>query len=139
MTDVVTSREAADLLMVDPRTIQRLTKDGYIQRKRLGRYLTTSVVQGYIRWLKEERKSDSRISAENRMRKARARQFEVQADMLCEKLASLDEFDETLDELIGELRKGFAGMPARVTRDPDIRRSIVASTDALFDRVSVKK
>jgi predicted transcriptional regulator of viral defense system len=50
----ITIDVAAKLLMVTPEWIRRLSKDGWIAKTERGRYRVVDVVQGYIRFLKDE-------------------------------------------------------------------------------------
>lgn len=130
----VSGAEAAKLLMVEQRWVRKLAQDGYIERAAPGRYVTVSVVQGYIRYLREDRRSDGRIVAENRVRDARARDFEVRTARLCEQLVDPQEAREVIDESIGLLRENMVGFSAKVTGDPEMRRKIDEAIEGIFAR-----
>ena len=50
----ITIDVAAKLLTVTPEWVRQLTKDGWIAKTNRGRYRVVDVVQGYIRFLKDE-------------------------------------------------------------------------------------
>ena len=54
----ITIDVAAKLLMVTPEWVRRRTKDGWIPKTDRGRYRVVDVVQGYIRFLKDEASRD---------------------------------------------------------------------------------
>jgi predicted transcriptional regulator of viral defense system len=55
---------AAKLLMVTPEWIRRLSKDGWIAKTERGRYRVVDVVQGYIRFLKDEARRSSKTASQ---------------------------------------------------------------------------
>jgi hypothetical protein len=130
----IAAADAAELLMIDKRQVQRLAKEGFYPPSVRGRYQTVLLVRGYIRSLKESRKEDTRISAENRVRDARARDFEVRTARAARELAPIAELEAVLDEVVGELRAELIGLGSEITRDLDLRRKIDSAVDAKFTR-----
>lgn len=65
----ITTAQAARLLMLSDERIRQLVKDGYIPRVAQGRFNLVAVVQGYIRFLKDEERRSSKSAADNRVRK----------------------------------------------------------------------
>ena len=63
----ITIDVAAKLLMVTPEWVRRLTKDGWIAKTDRGRYRVVDVVQGYIRFLKDEARRATKTAAHNRL------------------------------------------------------------------------
>ena len=57
---VITTAQAAKLLMVSEAWLGRLAKEGYIQKLDRGRWNLVSVVQGHIRFLKDEERRNSK-------------------------------------------------------------------------------
>ena len=64
---------AAKLLMVTPEWVRRLTKDGWITKTDRGRYRVVDVVQGYIRFLKDEARRATKTASHTRLQEIRAR------------------------------------------------------------------
>lgn len=135
----ISAQDAAKLLMLEgPRWIQKLAQDGYIQKTGRDRYLTVSVVQGYIRFLKEERKSESRNASENRVRDARAREIEIRTAKADRELVELEEVTGVFDEVVGALKRETEGLAATVTRDMVLRKKIEDAIDEVFQRASAR-
>ena len=131
----ISTKDAAALLMIEERSVRRLAADGTFPPSVKGRYQTIPMVQGYIRYLQAERKDTTRTSAENRVRDARARDFEVRTAKAARELIAYIEAEAVQDEIVGMLRSGMVGVGASVTRDLELRRKIDAAIDAIFARV----
>lgn len=95
---------AARLVMVTPRRIQQLAREGYIPPAIRGRYQMVGVVQGYIKSLTDEKRSQSRNEHENRIRDARAREIELRIAEKDGVLIDLEEHEAVLDEIVGMFR-----------------------------------
>lgn len=132
----ISVEKAAKLLMVTPRRVQQLARDGWIPRAAGGGYPTVGVVQGYIRFLQDEQRRASRSAAENRVRDARAQEIELRVALRKRTLIDTEEAIGTLDEIVGMVRAETTGLPARITRDLPLRRKIEQELDAIFHRVS---
>ncbi len=131
-------QQAARLLMLDPRRIQQLAAEGYIERAAQGRYRTVSVVQGYIRFLKDSIARSQQNVAENRVRDARAREIELRNAKADHALIDYAEAEGVLDEVAGLLKSEFDGFGARMTRDMTMRRKIEAGIDDIFARAAAR-
>jgi uncharacterized small protein (DUF1192 family) len=132
----ITLQTAAKLLMITPRHLQRLAAEGWIDKPARGQYATVSVVQGYIRWLKDQNDRISQAASKNSARDARAREIELRIAEKQGSLISVDEHLAVIDEIIGTIRSEIDGLPARLTRDRDMRRSIEEELDAVLNRAS---
>ena len=73
----ITIDVAAKLLMVTPEWVRRLTKDGWIAKTERGRYRVVDVVQGYIRFLKDEARRATKTASHTRLQEIRARKEEL--------------------------------------------------------------
>ena len=69
----ITIDVAAKLLMVTPEWIRRLSKDGWIAKTERGRYRVVDVVQGYVRFLKDEARRSTKTASHSRLQEIRAR------------------------------------------------------------------
>lgn len=135
----LSGQDAAKLLQLESvRRIQQLAADGYIERAENGRYYTVSVVQGYIRFLKESFAAKGTNASENRVRDARARKFEIENARAEHDLIEYTEAEAVVLELAGLLKSEFDGFGARMTRDLPMRRKIEAGIDEIFGRASAR-
>lgn len=135
----ISGSEAAKLLMLESeRRIQQLAADGYIERAERGRYFTVSVIQGYIRFLKDTARNNTENASANRQRDARTREIEQRMALADHRLVELSEVESVLDEVAGILRAGFNGFPAQMTRDIPMRKKLEAGIDGIFKRAAAR-
>ena len=73
----ITIDVAAKLLMVTPEWVRRRTRDGWIPKTDRGRYRVVDVVQGYIRFLKDEARRATKTASHNRLQEIRARKEDL--------------------------------------------------------------
>jgi hypothetical protein len=134
----ITVEVAAKLLMVSTERVRQLAKDGYIQRPAKNTYPLVGVVQGYIRFLKDEERRTSKSASANRVADARAREIELRTAERANELIETDEALAVLDDLLGTCKAEMAGIPARITRDVSLRRKIKTEIDDAFLRASAR-
>lgn len=130
------TEQAARLIMVSAERLRQLTKGGYITQEGRGRYNLVAVVQGYIRFLKDEERRSSRTAAESRVRDARAAEIELR---IAEKRRELIEAEEAVaacDKIVGVVRTEIIGLPARVSRDKKIRRQVEEQVHGSLSRIA---
>lgn len=136
---VITVSNAAKLLMLESdRRVQQLVAEGWIQKDSRGRYLTVAVVQGYIRFLKEQLKERNQNTHTNRLSDSRARSIEVKTAKDEHELVEFDEVAALVDEIAGTLRSELMGFGASMTRDTTMRKKIDAGIDAVFARTQAR-
>jgi hypothetical protein len=130
------SEEAAELIMVTATWLRALEKQGWFTRVRRSTYRMVDVVQGYIRSLKDESRHNTRVAADSRVRDARAQEIELRVGERSRRLVDMDEALGAMDEVVGRVRIEFAGLPARFTRDLDVRERLEAEIDAALNRIA---
>lgn len=123
---------AAALIMCTQDWLNKLVRMGYITRVGRGQYTVPNVVQGYIRFLKDEGRRTSKSAADSRVRDARAEEIELRT---MEKRGVLKQQAEEAalalcDHVLGPLRSDVYAIPARVTQDLELRRKIEQALDA---------
>lgn len=136
--DRISVGQAAELVMVTPRRIQQLVREGYIPAPISSKYDRTGVVQGYIRSLQDEKKSQAKNVHENKVRDARARKLEIEIAEAEGRLIELEEHDAVIDELVGMVREGFGALPARVSRDPELRSKLEGVVNDILGELSTR-
>src|SRR5262245_41567060 len=79
LTDLGTlsSRDAAKLVMLTPEHLGQLSRDGWIIRRDIGRWDVIELVQGLIRYLRDEQRRSSKSAGDSAIRQARAKEIEV--------------------------------------------------------------
>lgn len=113
--------KAAALIEVTPRRLQQLVADGYIEKLDRGLYNPLQVFRGYIRFKDAQIAAASRTADEAELRRARIREIELRTAVMEGDLMPTAEAMAVLDQVLGIIRSGLSGMPARLTRDLDLR------------------
>jgi phage terminase Nu1 subunit (DNA packaging protein) len=133
---LVTLEVAAQLIMVTPRWIQKLAKEGWIPKAERGKYSLIGVVQGYVNYLKDENRRTSKSAADSRVRDARAREIELRVARQQAELIPYSEHVAILDEILGTIRAAMEGAPARITRDLAVREDLRGVIHETLDKAS---
>ena len=89
---------------------------------------------GYIRYLRERHSKPN--AANSHLREARAREIEVRTAERLGKLVAVEEFDAMIDAICGTFRTELSGLPARVTRDVTLRRTMEREITGMLDRIA---
>ena len=134
--DLIALEVAARLLMIGPERVRQLIKMGYIARAKPGRTTIVSAVQGYIRFLKDEDRKTSKTAADTRVRDARAAEIEMRVAIQQRHMIPIEDATALVDILVGKVREEITGLPARVTRNVDLRRKIEAEVNGSQVRIS---
>ena len=130
---------AGRLIMKSAERIRQLSKEGWIERHGTGqhaRYALVDVVQGYIRFRDDVERRQSKGASATRIADARAREIELRTAIREGHLIDLDEALEAVEELVGMLRTELSGLPARCTRDLQVRRTIETVRNGILDRIA---
>jgi len=121
---MITIEVAAKLLMVTPEWVRRLTKDGWIAKTERGRYRVVDVVQGYIRFPKDEARRATKTASHTRLQEIRARKEELAVAQTERELVPLVEAMTLVDEVAGAVVAGVNAIPARFTRNIEQRAAL---------------
>lgn len=132
----ISTAGACQLLMLSRQRLDQLVQEGWIQRHVPGRWVSIDLVQGYIRFMRDEARRTSKSAAGSRVHDARAREIEIRVAEQIGKLVVVEEFDAMVDGIVGTFRAELSGLPARVTRDIVQRRSIEREIHGLLERVA---
>src|SRR6266540_4102737 len=71
------TEQAAKLLMVSPAWVRRLAKDGWISKVDGRHFRLVDVVQGHIRFMRDEKRRSNKTASACRVQEARAREIEI--------------------------------------------------------------
>lgn len=132
----ITTTQAARLLMLSDERVRQLTKSGYVPTLAQGRYNLVAVVQGYIKYLKDDERRSSRSVADNRVRDARAAEIERRMAREDRDIIMLDEAMAAYDFATGLYLTSISGLPARMTRNASERRRLEAICDGERQRLA---
>ena len=127
---------AAKLLMVTPEWIRRLSKDGWIPKADRGRYRVVDVVQGYIRFLKDEARRSTKTASHSRLQDIRTRKEELAVAQAERELVPLAEAMTLVDEVAGSVVARVNAIPARFTRNIEQRALLQREVDDALAEVA---
>lgn len=133
---MITLDQASRLILVSGERIRQLVKEGYIPKPGKNQYPLVGVVQGYIRFLKDEERRTSKVAAESGLKAARQREIEMRIAEREHRLIDTSEALAVVDEIVGRYRAEFSGLAARITRDVELRKRIEAEVNGTLQRVS---
>jgi hypothetical protein len=143
MTDVeqqqaghITLEQACRLVMLSNERIRQLVKDGYIPKPAKNSYPLVGVVQGYIRFLRDEDRRSSKTAAESGLKAARQKEVELRIAERSRDLIDVREHSDIVDEMAGMFVAGLSALPARVTKDMAMRREIEAGCDSIRNDIA---
>jgi phage terminase Nu1 subunit (DNA packaging protein) len=132
----ITTEVLARLLMVTPHWVRRLTNEGWIPRPARNRYRIAEGVQGYIRFLRDEQRRASKSASASRVQDARACEIELRTAREENRLIETEEAIAVCDEIVGAWRSALSGLPARITRNLELRRRIETEVDDICRSVA---
>jgi hypothetical protein len=132
--DKIAADAAASLIGVTPRRLQQLVADGWIVRTTPGEYTIANVVQGYIRFMKEGRRT-SKGAAEKRVLEARAREIELRTSRAEQQLVPADEAVAYVRMITEAVMSQLESLPEQFTADQDKRRRLQAAIAGIREKV----
>lgn len=95
-----------------------------------------NVVAGYARFLKESASDRTTNAALTRAQDARAREVELRIKREERELIAQDEALLAMSMLCGIISQQLSGLPARITRDMELRRQIETETHAAQEAIA---
>jgi len=132
----ITIDVAPKLLMVTPKWVRRLTKDGWIPKTERGRYRVVDVVQGYIRFLKDEARRSTKTASHTRLQDIRARKKDLAVAQTERELMPLADAMTLVDEVAGAVAARVNAIPARFTRNIEQRVALQREVDEALAEVA---
>lgn len=135
---MISPGQAAELLMLSTERLRQLAREGYIPKATRAGYPLVAVVQGYIKFLKDEERRTSKVQAESGLKAARQREVELRNAEREGRLVDLDEIRGVFVQVEATLRAELTGLPSAVTRDLKLREDIETYMHGAFARSSGK-
>lgn len=133
----------ADLLLLDPRRIQQMAKEGILPKSDRGKYDLVACVQGYVRYLREQAKGkdpeklaeEKKIVKENRLLKELARKQKegllVDAEELRRELAKA--FTDVKTRIRSIAPKSAQAI-AHLKMEKKVERELITSIQAILQK-----
>ena len=120
----------AELFGVEDRQARNILKSVNVKPKARGQFPLKEAVQAVLVQAREARAPDPLSLARARALNAKAKAQEVALARAERDLIPLEEAIAVMDELCAVTREVLIGLPARITRDLDLRRKIEAEVHA---------
>lgn len=137
-TGMITAGQAARLLCLTHERLRQLARNGWIPTAVKGKYPLVAVVQGYIRFLKDEERRAARSKADSALKSARRREIELRIADREARLIELSDVDAIAALHVRTYRDELAPVPAKATRDPAMRRLIAQALTVAVDRFEAR-
>ncbi|KYK44678.1 hypothetical protein A1D31_36495 [Bradyrhizobium liaoningense] len=122
--------------MVSAERVRQLSKEGWIEKQGKDQFYLVDVVQGYIRYRNDADRRAQKSAADSRVRDARAREIELRNAVREGRLIEIEEAMAIVEQITGLFRAETAGLPARVTRDLQFRKTIETALNDILERVA---
>jgi hypothetical protein len=132
---MLTMSGVADLLDIEPDNAQLLVTKGFIAPDADDCIPLASAICGYVRSLRDEAQRASASAATTRLQAARVRAIELRNGEADGVLLDLVEHQDIYTEALGNWKAALYGLPARTSRDLDVRRRIEAAIDEALHRL----
>jgi hypothetical protein len=132
----ITLEQACRLVMLSNERIRQLVRDGYIPKPAKNSYPLVGVVQGYIRFLRDEDRRSSKVASESGLKQARQAEIEMRMAERRRDLVARPDAEAAMDDVVGQINQEFSGFAARVTRDPGMRRQIETKLDEVINSIA---
>ncbi|WP_276200586.1 hypothetical protein [Chelatococcus sp. XZ-Ab1] len=134
LAEMISTRGATHLLMLTEARLRQLAGMGYFPKAVKGKYPLGAVVQGYIRFLKDEERRTSKVQADSGLKAARQREVELRIAEREGRLVEMADVEAVVTHIFGKLRAELDGVPASVTRDRAMREAIAQGIHGGFAR-----
>jgi len=116
--------------------MRQLIQNGYVPKLPNGRIRKFESAAGWIKWLRDEARRSTKTSAESKVKEVRAREIELRIAQRERDLIPIEEALAFASDLCGAVRTNIDSIPARVTRDLSVRRTIEKEVNDALKRIS---
>lgn len=126
------------MLGISERWVQKLENKGVLRKVGHGRYPLSSSVQAYVDDVRkaEQAKHDATTSSKVELLREKARKARRENDEAENKLIPIEGAMVVLDMVVGTMRTGLSGLPARITDDIELREVIEREVDEVLHHAS---
>lgn len=123
----------SDFLGFSPRWLKKLEDQSFVERGDDGLFDAGAVALGYIRWLKDDARRPTRTEGAKLKEAEQLRRLQIENAKLIGELVEFEMVQAFFAESHAHMRHVFGGIPAGLTRDPDLRDAIEKRLNAGFD------
>lgn len=128
--------EAAKLFGRSPSWLHGVIAAGHVEKSAGGRYTLTALTRGVVGYFEALLERSTKAAGESAVQAARAREIELRIAQRERDLIPLEDALAFAGELCGVVRTNIDGLPARCTRDLEMRRTIEREVNEALKRIS---
>lgn len=129
------AEQLAKLLTITPRRLQQLAAAAIVPKAAKGRYPLVGAVHAYIRHLREENQRGTKAAGRQELSAVKIEEIRQRIAEKDRRLVPIDEAHDAMASVCGLIRAELTGLPARATRDIDLRVTIEKEIDAALARL----
>jgi phage terminase Nu1 subunit (DNA packaging protein) len=119
--------------------IVQLELGGWIKRNENGLYVLIEFIQGFLRYREElQKRRRTRSSVATRLQEARAIEIELRTARDAGELIEMSAAIALAQSIAGETRAVFGALPARFTRDLEMRAKLETMVNEGFNQIADK-
>ena len=135
----ISGNQGANWVMISQPMVVQLELGGWIKRNENGLYVLVEFVQGFLRYREElQKRRRTRSSTATRLQEARATEIELRTARDAGELIEMSAAIALAQSIAGETRAVFGALPARITRDPELRAKIEQAVNEGFNTLADK-
>jgi phage terminase Nu1 subunit (DNA packaging protein) len=136
--ETVTATAMAALLQIDRALVGRMAADGILPRGADGRFDPIAAMSAYIKHLRTKARERSQSAAHSILQEARAEEIRLRTAERLRELIEMTDALAAIDSTFGTIKSEMSGIPARVTRDLSMRRTIEKELDGVLSRAAAR-
>ena len=136
--NVLTTSQAASLLLLGAERVRQLEKEGWVEKVGRGKFLLIPLVQGYIRYLKDAERRASKSAASTRAQDLRTERAEFDLAVAKKEFLPREDMFAAADFISATVKNEMLGIPARATRDPELRAKLEEEVGNALNRIAKK-
>ena len=129
----MTGQAVSDFLGFSPTWLKKLEQQGFVERLDNKLFDAGAVALGYIRWLKDDARRTSKSEGAKAKDAEQVRRLQIENAKMVGELVEFEMVETFFAESHTKLRHAFGGIPAGLTRDPELRALLEKRLNAGFD------
>ena len=129
----MTGQAVSDFLEFSPTWLKKLEQQGFVERLENKLFDGGAVCLGYIRWLKDDARRGSKTEGAKAKEAEQLRRLQIENAKMVGDLVDFEMVEAFFAESHTKLRSIFGGIPAGLSRDPELRALLEKRLNAGFD------
>ena len=131
-----TTAGMARLLGFSRQNLEKIAAAGWVKPRAPNCWPIIENFQGVLKFARDEKRRSTKSASDSRVATARAREIELRTAKRAGELCETEEAFAVVDEIFGGLRSDLSGLPARVTRDLEIRRAVENGVNDVLNKAA---